>query len=185
MTLCDAEFGSGQLGNCPQAVEDLAEDAEEELSLAEVEAAILTAFQSLPVAPSPINYQPDGDWALVNMDFIVYTDTATQTLSTTILGVPVTFELTPSHWTWDFGDGSPWVPSSNAGAPYPNQTISHVYTSATDGVTITLTTLWSGRYQINGSGDWYPVNGFVTTTNTAGPVEIVAMDVNLVPNRTD
>lgn len=170
---CDADDG------CPQAIEDIAE--EEEITAVEVEALILQAFQSLPVAPSPISYQPDGDWAAVNMDFIVYTDTTEQVLGTTILDVPVSFRLTPSHWTWNFGDGSPAVPSSNPGAAYPNHTISHVYSSATEGISITLTTLWSGQFQIADTGDWYPVNGFVTTTATAGPVEIVAFDVHLVP----
>lgn len=117
------------------------------------------------------------------MDVVVYTDTAQQLLETTILDIPVSFRLTPSHWTWDFGDGSPAVPSSQPGEPYPNHTISHVYSSAHDGVTISLTTLWSGQFQIAGAGDWYPVQGFVTTTATAGPVEIVAFDVHLVPNQ--
>lgn len=172
---CDAE------GGCPQSIEDAAE--EEDLTPADVEALILEAFQSLPVEASPITYQPDGDWAAVNMDFIVYTDNDQQLLDTTILDIPVAFQLTPSHWTWDFGDGSPAVPASRPGAPYPNHTISHVYSSATDGVTVSLTTLWTGQFQIAGTGDWYPVNGFVTTTATAGPVEIVAFDVHLVPNQ--
>lgn len=183
---CDATFEDGTIGNCPPGVPEIAEEAEaedEELTPADIQAAILTAFQSLPVAGSPITYQPEGDWALVNMDFIVYTDTATQNLGTTILGVPVTFELTPTHWTWDFGDGAT-MPSSNPGAAYPNHTLSHVYSSAHDGVTVSLTTLWSGEFQIGGAGDWYPVDGFVTTTSTTGPIEIVAMDVHLVPNDT-
>lgn len=179
--LCDAVDDEGNLGDCPEALEDLAE--EEEITPADVELLIQQAFQSLPVAPSPISYQPDGDWAAVNMDFIVYTDTAEQVLSTTILDVPVTFRLTPSHWTWDFGDGSPATPSSSPGAAYPNQTISHVYSSASDGVTVSLTTLWSGQFQIAGSGDWYPVDGFVTTTASTAPIEIVAFDVHLVPNQ--
>lgn len=185
--LCDATFEDGTIGNCPPGIPEIAdeaeEDDEEDLTPADIQAAILTAFQTLPVAGSPITYQPEGDWALVNMDFIVYTDTATQNLGTTILGVPVTFELTPTHWTWDFGDGTT-MPSSSPGAAYPNHTLSHVYSSAHDGVTVSLTTLWSGEFQIGGAGDWYPVDGFVTTTSTTGPIEIVSMDVHLVPNDT-
>lgn len=117
------------------------------------------------------------------MDFIVYTDTDHQVFDTTILGVPVTFDLTPRHWTWDFGDGSAPVPASNPGAPYPHHSISHVYTNANDAVTLTMTTLWSGKLQINGTGTWYDVDGFVTTTSTAGPIEIVSFTVRLVPNQ--
>lgn len=173
--MCDDESG------CPQAITDAAEE-DDDLTPADVEAMIVEAFQSLPVAPSPISYQPDGDWAAVNMDFIVYTDTTAQTLGTSILGVPLTFTLQPTHWTWDFGDGSPPLPTSQPGAPYPNQTVAHTYSSASDGVTVTLTTLWSGTFTIADDPTSYPVNGFVTTTNTTGPIEIVAFDVRLVPN---
>lgn len=183
--LCDATDEDGNAAACPAPVEEIAEEAEDELTLADIQAEVLRVYQSLPVGPSPISYQPDGTWAAVNMDFIVYTDTTAQVLDTTVLGVPVQFRLTPSHWTWDFGDGSPPLPTSQPGQPYPNQTLTHVYSSASDGVTITLSTLWSGEYQVGGSGDWYPVDGYVTTSSTAGPVEIVAFDVRLVPNRND
>ncbi|MFV0427617.1 MAG: hypothetical protein ACK5KU_11385, partial [Beutenbergiaceae bacterium] len=171
---------------CAVAADEIVEEADEdEVTAEEVRAAILEAFQSLPVAPQTINYQPDGTWAAINMDFIVYTNTDHQIFDTTILDIPVTFDLTPRHWTWDFGDGSPPVPSSRPGQPYPNQTISHVYSSTSEGVTITMTTLWSGQIQINGAGDWYDIDGFVTTTSTAGPIEIVSFTVRLVPNQDD
>ena len=115
------------------------------------------------------------------MDFIVYTDAGAQLLDTTILGVPVTVRATPVHYSWDFDDGSVPLATTDTGQPYPNHTLAHVYTSAADSVEVTLSTTWQGELQINGSGPWLPIAGFATTTRSAPPVEIVAMDVHLVP----
>lgn len=60
--------------------------------------------------------------------------------------------------------------------------MAHVYSSAADAVEISLTTTWQGSFRINGTGPWLPVSGYATTTATAPAVEIVAMEVHLVPN---
>ena len=55
----------------------------------------LTDFRSLPLTPSTIVHQPAGTWTLVNVETIVYTSSDTQTLSTTVLGLPITVRARP------------------------------------------------------------------------------------------
>lgn len=146
------------------------------------EALTLTAsdFQSLPLTPSTIVHQPAGAWTLVNVETIVYTDPAPQTLTTTVLGLPITVEATPVSFAWDFGDGSAPLVTTDAGAPYPGHTVSHTYTGEGT-VTISLTTSWAGRFRIDGTGAWRPVNGTATTTSVAAPLRVEATETSLVP----
>ena len=168
----------GALGN---EETDLCPEDEDGPTAADVVALVAQEFQRLPIAAPSITHQPDADWALVNMDFIVLTDAQVQVLETTILGVPVAVRATPVHYAWDFGDGAT-LATTDPGRPYPDHTVAHVYTSSADAVTVTLTTSWQGELQIAGSGSWLPIAGMATTTSVADPVEIVAMDVRLVPN---
>ncbi|WP_154794949.1 hypothetical protein [Occultella kanbiaonis] len=140
----------------------------------------VTDFQRLLLAGSEINLQPQGEWTLVNMDTIVFTDGATQEFSTTVLGLPVAVRATPVEFTWDFGDGSAPLVTTEAGAGYPDHTLTHVYTT-TETVEITLTTSWSGEFQINGTGPWLAVNGTATTVTVSDPLRVETAETNLVP----
>lgn len=147
----------------------------------DVVSALAREFLTLPIAPSPIYHQPVTDWALVNVDFIVYTDTSAQVFDRRLFAMDVRFRASPVHYSWDFGDGSPLLETSSPGRPYPYQNLAHVYTSAAEAVTVSVTTTWQGEFQLNGAGPWYPVATYATTVAEADPVEIVAMDVRLVP----
>jgi len=179
--VCLLRQGTDESGELLNEETYLCEEEEDALTTAEIVALVASEFKTLPLAAPAITAQPDGDWALVNVDFVVYTEADQQLLSTTILGVPVTIRATPVHYSWDFGDGSPALSTTDRGQPYPNQTVAHVYTNAADAVAVSLTTSWQGELQINGSGTWLPIAGFATTTSSTDPVEIVAMDVHLVP----
>lgn len=165
----------------PEETEDDVAAEDEGPTFEEIVAYISTQYVTLPIDASPIRYQPDGDWALINMDFIVHTDPSPQTFDVNLLGMDVTFRATPVHWTWDFGDGTPPLPTSSPGTPYPNHDVAHVYSAAHEGVTVSAITSWQGSFQINGSGPWFPVATHASTTATTAPIEIVAMEVNLVP----
>ncbi|WP_420113016.1 hypothetical protein [Pseudactinotalea sp.] len=181
--VCFLRQGADEDGELLNEETELCEsDDEDGLTTAEVVALVSQEFQTLSLAAPVISVQPEGDWALVNMDYIVFTEPGQQVLDTTILGVPVTIRATPVHYSWDFGDGSAPLATTDPGQPYPNQTVSHVYSSAVDAVSVTLTTSWQGELQIGGSGTWLPIAGMATTTSSTAPVEIVAMDVHLVPN---
>lgn len=146
-------------------------------------AVILTAadFARLPLTPSPPRIQPADGNGIVNADLIVYTDPAPQTLTTTVLGTPVTVRATPSTYTWDFGDGSTPLTTKDSGQPYPNHTLARPYTAAGD-YQLTLTTTWSGTYRVNNAGPWLPVVGTATTTSTPQPTHITEVHTALVAN---
>ncbi|WP_165962702.1 PKD domain-containing protein [Occultella glacieicola] len=147
---------------------------------AEAVTVTVTDFQRLLLVGSEINLQPQGEWTLVNVDTIVFTDGAAQEFSTTVLDLPVEVRATPVEFTWDFGDGSQPLVTTDAGAGYPDHTLTHVYSTA-ETVEITLTTSWVGEFRINGIGPWLPVNGVATTVTVSDPLRVETADTNLVP----
>ena len=137
-------------------------------------------LQRLPIAPGGLVVQPDRGWVLVNLETIVWTDAAEQTFSTVVLGTPVQVRVEPIDFTWDFGDGSAPLVTSDPGAPFPNHSVSHFYTSAAEQRQVTLTTRWAGEFEVNGSGVWQPVVGVATTSETSRPFEVRAAETSLV-----
>lgn len=141
---------------------------------------VLTAeeFRRLPLPAPVLHVQPDGDWVLTNIETIVYTDPTPVTLTTQVLGVPVTVEATPSRFTYAWGDGHSTV-TRDPGRPYPAFDVVHEY-EAPGQVTITLTTEWTGRYQVAGEGVWRDVAGTATTTATSRTFEVQERTSRLV-----
>ena len=136
-------------------------------------------FRSLPLSASVASYQPATGTGLVNMELIVFTDPAPQVLQTTVLGTPVTVQATPTGFSWDFGDGSEPLVTTDPGAPYPQFRVFHVYREPGDYL-VELTTTWSGQFQVNGQGPWYPVTGTAQTTSPPYPETVVEARSRLV-----
>src|SRR5690606_6514433 len=105
-------------------------------------------FRRLPLPAPVLNVQPNRDWVLVNIETIVYTDPTPVVLTTQVLGFPVTVEATPTLFTYDWGDGHS-LATTDPGRPHPALDVFHEY-EALGHVAITLTTQWSGRYQVAG-----------------------------------
>lgn len=121
-------------------------------------------FRRLPLSPSAPSYQPVDGRGLVNKPLIVFTDPSPQTLTTTVLGVPVTVRATPVRYAWDFGDGAAPVVTTDPGAPYPDHTVSHPY-AAPGEYAVQLVTTWRGEFQVADAGPWIPVDGTATTSS--------------------
>ena len=136
-------------------------------------------FRRLPLSASVASYQPSTGTGLVNMELIVFTDPAPQVLQTTVLGTPVTVRATPAQFSWDFGDGAEPLVTTDPGAPYPQFRVFHVYREA-GSYLVQLTTTWSGEFQVNGRGPWYPVTGAAQTTSQAYPETVVEAKSRLV-----
>jgi hypothetical protein len=141
------------------------------VTLAEVAEAVATEFRRIPLSPPGIVVQPARGWTFVNIETVVLTRAAEQTFPITVLGIPVTVRATPLRYVWSFGDGTAPLVTTEPGAPWPNPSNTHIY-RVTGLRTITLTTEWSGEYQIAGATSWQPIDGTATTTESAPPLEV-------------
>lgn len=121
---------------------------------------------------SGITRQPPGPEVLVTQPFIVYTSSEARILTATIGGTSVEILLTPTRYTWSWGDGTSTA-TTDPGAPYPDQTVSHTYAETATGVTTTLATVWDAQFRPAGELGWRPVAGSVTTTESTDAYDVV------------
>lgn len=138
---------------------------------------VLTEFRRLPITPSALVVQPVGP-VLVNIDTIAYVEPVTQVLTTTVLGLPVTFTATAAGYVWDFGEGEPFATTS-PGHPYPDQDVAHPYARPGTGQ-ITVTTTWQATYTLGDDPTVRTVPGTATTSTTSAAFEIVEVHSRLV-----
>lgn len=149
----------------------LAIDMPSEPGVDAVAAALASGFRHLPLSSGGIVIQPSGGWTLVNVDTIVMTDPTPHLFEITILGMPVTVRAVPARYSWSFDDGSAPLVTDSPGAPWPHPTVTHTYRSA-GSRTISLSTEWTGTFQIAGAGAWHPVSGVAVTTESAPPLDV-------------
>ncbi|CAN5334222.1 hypothetical protein BH11ACT1_BH11ACT1_32400 [soil metagenome] len=154
----------------------------------------LADFRRLPLTPTRTTIQPGTGYVLVNYGIIVTADPTPLDLTTTLLGYPVTVHATPTRYTWDFGDHTTPLDTTDLGVPYPTDgstppaahgsiypTGSHGHPYPTPGTyTLTLTTQWTGTYQIAGDPTTRPITGTATTTTTHPPLTVVERRSHLI-----
>ena len=134
--------------------------------------AVARELKTLKIPPKHATIAPVTDWFTVQVPMTYYTDDTPALMTTTVLGTQVELELTPSSFTWDPGDGSAPLLTTKPGAPYPDTTTTHTYTKVGT-YRVTLTTTWTGRFRVAGSGAgaWRPIAGTGSTTHTTAPFE--------------
>jgi hypothetical protein len=157
-------------------------------------ALTLADFRRLPLTPTLTTIQPGTRYVLVNYGIIVTADPTPVDLTTTLLGYPVTVHAVPASYTWDFGDDTAPLDTTDPGTPYPTDgtrpatahgsiypvgSHGHPYT-APGTYTLTLTTQWTGTYQIAGDTTRHPITGTATTTTTHPPLTVVERRTHLV-----
>ncbi|MCZ2836064.1 hypothetical protein [Modestobacter sp. VKM Ac-2985] len=122
-------------------------------------AEVFRYFQTLPLPQLTTRQQPPGE-ALVGLPVIFFTDSpTTQTFTVDIRGFDVLITATAVSYTWRTGDGTT-LTTTDPGAAYPGQTITHEYSSGT--YTASLTTTWGATYSVDG-GVSADVPGTTTT----------------------
>jgi hypothetical protein len=131
-------------------------------------------FQTLPLPRLTTHQQPPGN-ALVGLPVIFFTDSpTTQTFTVDIRRFAVVITARATQFAWHTGDGTT-LTSIDPGAPYPNQTITHDYSSGT--YTASLTTTWGATYSVDG-GATADVPG--TTTTDGPPVTFTVLQAHTV-----
>lgn len=122
-------------------------------------AEVFRYFETLPLPELTTRQQPPGE-ALVGLPVIFFTDSpTTQTFTVDIRGFDVVITARALSYTWRTGDGTT-LTTTDPGAPYPDQTVTHEYSSGT--YTASLTTTWGATYSVDG-GVSADVPGTTTT----------------------
>ncbi len=131
-------------------------------------------FQRLPLPQLTAQHQPPGN-GLVNLPVIFFADApALDPFVVDIRGFTVVITARATTYTWHTGDGTD-LTSTDPGAPYPDQTISHAYRSGT--YTSGLTVTWGGSYTVNGGA---PADIAGTTTTESDPVTFAVLQARAV-----
>ncbi|NEK94519.1 hypothetical protein GCU67_10090 [Modestobacter muralis] len=131
-------------------------------------------FQTLPLPQLTTRQQPPGE-ALVGLPVIFFTDSpTTQVFTVDIRGFAVTITARATSFAWTTGDGTTLI-TTDAGAPYPDQTITHDYAAGT--YTAGLTTTWGGTFSVDG-GAAADVPG--TTTTDGAPATFTVREARAV-----
>jgi len=109
-----------------------------------------------------VAFQPEFD-ALINVPVIYWIDVPEIFQSrVSIIGEVVDVALRPA-FIWAFGDGAIWA-TTNPGAAYPNQSITHTYTRP--GIySVTVITTWNGSFTHNGAAR--AISGKIIKTSVA------------------
>jgi hypothetical protein len=131
-------------------------------------------FQTLPLPQLTTRQQPPGA-ALVGLPVIFFTDSpTTQTFTVDIRGFAVVITARATSFAWTTGDGTT-LTTTDPGAPYPDQTVTHDYAAGT--YTASLTTTWGGTFTVDG-GAAVDVPG--TTTTDGVPTTFVVRQAHSV-----
>lgn len=141
--------------------------------------AVRTAFAEMTITPSPITVIDGRGWTFVQIDTVIYSNADPQTLTTTVAGIPVELRATPIEWTWNFGDDTPTKTTTTPGGPYPNKSVTHVYTTLGT-YTVALTTIWQGQWRLPSEDTWRDITDRNLTTSTSDPFTTHELRTRLV-----
>lgn len=138
-------------------------------------------FRQLKIDPTVVHRQPgESGTVLVNKGIIGWVEPDERTFRTSLFGFGIDVVTWPVEYTWDFGDGES-LTTSSPGGPYPNRDVQHVYEQVGT-FTVTLTTVWKGKYRVDEDEDheWRSIDGTALTTTTSAPFEVTELRSRLV-----
>ncbi len=136
---------------------------------AQLQATVDAYFQRIPLPAPKLRLAP-ADNAVVNLPEIVSADAPAQTTFTVdVAPFPTVTISAKVSWVWDFGDGASLV-TSTPGRPYDSSDpdasdyVSHTYRSASDGWALSVTSVWTASYTVQGMPGSLAVSGAVRRT---------------------
>jgi hypothetical protein len=131
---------------------------------------VARAFRTIDLPPSKLQIQPPHGRTLVNFDTNFYTEQPAFDRTVRLLGRQVELHIWPSQFRWVFGDGAE-LPSTSAGAPYPDLLITHSYLQK-GGVSPRVDTTYAASFRVDG-GAWRNVDGAVTIPGSPVRLEVI------------
>lgn len=134
-------------------------------------------FKSIKMTASPLHIQPPKGETLVNFDTIFFTDPTTVDKTLQVLDSKVAFHITVAHYTWHYGDGAT-AQTTDAGAAYPHQTITHRYLHK-GRMAVSLDTTYQADYRIDG-GPQQHLADTVTIAGTPQQLRVLTATPHLV-----
>ncbi|MEO3938516.1 hypothetical protein V3N99_17430 [Dermatophilaceae bacterium Soc4.6] len=149
-------------------------------------ADIIKAFHTTPWSQPQITTQPVGGTTLIGLPVyyqINWTPKGYQpgeADSITLLGFPVQIRPRLDHFTYTFGDGDTFGPTTETGGVYPTGTITHPYLKAGSYGTRVDTT-FAADFRV-GNGQWAPIPDTVTVPGPTTTITVRTADNHLVSN---
>jgi hypothetical protein len=106
-------------------------------------------------------------YTLVNLETTFYTDVQPFTRTLSIIGYTVDVEVTPTAYTWHWGEGDTST-TDTPGSPYPSTDVTHTYLRHTRRgrpLSLSVDIGYTARYRVDG-GAWADIPQTITI---AGP----------------
>lgn len=150
-------------------------------------AMIQNAFNLTPWSTPQITTQPAGNTTLVGLDTfyqVNWTPAGFQPEEIDAIdparmnGYQVDVRVKLDHFTYQFGDGKAFGPTTSTGGVYPSGDITHQFLSG-GAYPSNVNTTFGGEFRING-GDWAPIPDTVTVPGPATTVTVRTAAAQLV-----
>lgn len=131
---------------------------------------VAEAFREVGLPAAELEIQPPHGRTLVNFDTNFFTRQGPFSRTVTLLGRRVDLQISPSSYTWHFGDGTV-LTTQSPGSAYPDLEVTHRYLRK-GGVAPRVDVTYAATYAVDG-GPQQPVPGSVTIPGAAEQLRVV------------
>ncbi len=128
----------------------------------EIAERILTEFQSQPIVAGELTLQPSPH-TLIRANTNFFVESKTQEFDFELLGQKIHITATPTEYTWNYGDGETYGPTTDSGYFLRDDELgeethtSHQYQETGD-YQVSVKVHFKGEYSVNG-GTMIPIDG--------------------------
>lgn len=129
------------------------------------------AVRRVRVPGSGLVIQP-ADAAYTGVPTLAHARTTQREISVDVLGLTVPVRLEAQSFSFDFGDGTGPLVTSDPGGPYPDTTNQHTYMAAAKSVVITLRTTWTATARHPGTGETIRLDEPLYSEELSNPFEV-------------
>lgn len=132
---------------------------------------IYQALASTTVPGAGLVVQPEGT-SYTGIPALVHASRTTHQIPVTVLGRQTSISLSARTYSFDFGDGTAPLVTTSPGAPYPDRTNQHTYTSPAAAHSVELVTTWTAVATNPFTGETRSVEGVLQTREASVPFEV-------------